>query len=241
MGAMCCSNKAKFMNIDTFWEMLNIRHMSMIEFKKKFFAFNSSDLKDLKNFETFFIKEEFLIQGDSTLLKLYREMFMDYAKKTDIMKLIFILLFLCRNDESIDKTIVLTEMNKLLNLKLIFETTEHNLYVSKESYHELLAIYVNLISEFSVSYVKKLSFARVEINIDKMFSKNIQDKLIDERVNSIAEDDKVYLKNIVKSDWSYFSDDSRVRNTLTQLYLNPSCNIIPTLGAYYESELAVNK
>ena len=87
---ICCTKKSKILNIDTYWEQLPIRQMSLIEFKKKFFVMNSINLKDLQNFEKFFQREELLTFGDMELQNTYKQMFLDDAKENDIYHFIFI-------------------------------------------------------------------------------------------------------------------------------------------------------
>jgi hypothetical protein len=224
MGAVCCSKKPKQMDFDAFWDILPIRQVSMVTFKKKFFTINAQELKDVDGFEKLFIREELLLFGDVTMQKLYRDMFIDFAKETDIMKFIYSMLFLCRNDESIDKTIILTEMNKLLGLKLVSETGDKVQYMTKEAYSEILSIYVNLISGFSIQYFKKYPHAKVDhSDVDKIYSKDVQMRLITKRVDAIGDGDKVFLKNIVKTDWPFFCDPGQVRQALLQLYIDGSC------------------
>jgi hypothetical protein len=210
------------MDIDSYWEQLPIRQMSMIEYKKKFFILNVIDLKDLQTFNRLFVREELLLAGSPEIQNIYREMFIDYAKENDIYKLIFSFLILCRNDESIDKIVVMVEMNKLLNLKIINENTDKSFYMTKDTYRELLEIYIKLVSEHTVKYLRKIKNANVEADLEKIFSKENREKLIEESVNGIVLDGKIHLKVMVKTDWPFLCDDSLVRDRLLQLHLNNS-------------------
>jgi hypothetical protein len=217
MGVCCCNkNKGQQLDFDYIWESLPIRKMSIVEYKKRIFIISSMNLNDINSFEKIFMRD-LLLNGNDENQQAIRDLFIIFAQERSIPLVIFTLMFLCRNDESVDKSFIVCEMDKLLNLNLI-EKDEKGFYISRENYVKICGIYVDLVSRFGVPFIKKIRNIVIPNNAEEMYGKEIQDKWIDSRLIAIIENDKAYLTCLTTEEWKNLSDDKGIRNKLESIY-----------------------
>jgi hypothetical protein len=241
MGVCCNKKNAKLLDMDFIWESLPIRKMSLVEYKKRIFIISSMNLNDINSFEKIFMRD-LLLHGNDESQQAIRDLFISFAKEKSIPLVIFILLFLCRNDESIDKSYIVCEMDKLLDLNLV-EKDDKGYYLSKDNYVKICEIYVDLVSRFGVPFIKKIRSIVIADNADEMYGKEIQDKWLDSRFKYSVENDKAYLSYLSKNEWNTLNDDSEIRKSLESLYnqnQNNKAEAVPADDKIENSEHNIN-
>jgi hypothetical protein len=216
MGVCCNKKNTKQLDMDFIWESLPIRRMSLIEYKKRIFIISSMNLNDINSFEKIFMRD-LLLHGNDESQQAIRDLFISFAHEKGIPLVIFTLLFLCRNDESIDKSFIICEMDRLLNLNLI-EKDEKGFYIKKDNYVKVAGVYIDLVSRFGLSYIKKIRNIIIAANADDMYSKELQEEWLANRLKDCTEDDKVYLNHISKKEWNAMNDDIGLRKKLEDMY-----------------------
>jgi hypothetical protein len=216
MGVCCNKKNTKPLDMDFIWESLPIRRMSLVEYKKRIFIISSMNLNDINSFEKIFMRD-LLLHGNDESQNAIRDLFINFAQEKGIPLVIFTLLFLCRNDESIDKSYIVCELDKLLDLKLV-EKDEKGFYMSRDNYTKVVGIYIDLISRFGVQYVKKIKNIIIADNAEECYGKNVQERWMSTRLNGDSDGEKVYLSNLSKNEWNVLNDDCGIRKRLEVLF-----------------------
>jgi hypothetical protein len=216
MGVCCNKNNSKPLNMDFIWESLPIRKISLIEYKKRIFIISSINLNDINSFEKIFMRD-LLIHGNDESQNAIRDLFINFAQEKGIPLVIFTLLFLCRNDESIDKSYVVSELDKLLGLGLV-EKDEKGIHMTRYNYTKVIGTYIDLISRFGVPFVRKIKNIIISDNAEEWYGKNVQERWMSTRINGDVDGDKVYLSHLSKNEWSVLNDDCGIRKRLEVLF-----------------------
>lgn len=216
MGVCCSKKNTKPLDLDYIWESLPIRRMSLVEYKKRIFIISSMNLNDINSFEKIFMRD-LLLHGNDDSQQAIRDIFINFAQEKGIPLVIFTLLFLCRNDESIDKSYVVCELDKLLNLSLV-EKDEKGFFMTRENYSKVIGTYIDLISRFGVPHAKKIKNIVLSESAVEWYGKNVQERWMSTRLNGDVDGDKVYLSHLCKNEWNVLNDDSGIRKRLEVLY-----------------------
>lgn len=216
MGTYCMNARTTHEYlVRDFWYDLGIRYTYPKDFKtflQKFPDISEENKHEIHNH----IYSKYLVYFNNERIsnKLFQEAFIKYRE--DFFYYLLALILLCRadSDGAYDLYKYIIKKYKFMKMK--------GDYCDKKDLEKILSIYINLISQFSISALvdlhsdnsQKMEFADF---LHKAYNKESQELLIKNRLLTHIQSETVPMEKFFTKDYYYFAMDDHMREILLKL------------------------